>query len=445
MGVQNEESKRAVAAQPEPEMPAKAAKKMGRVVFIDQARAFALTMMLVGHSLHHFLGEPWRSSHAYNEYQFFRGITSALFLMVSGFSFVVASFKYWDDYTSISPRLIARARRIGYILFLAYLLHMYGGTLAQMFSWYSPQKIEYFLRFDVLQNIGFGLLILHSAAYLMKKIEHFWKVMLAMFIGVMLLAAVTYNPAVDTVLPIWLAPAVNMYHRSLFPLVPFTGFMIAGAFFGYFFWKGKQKGSDWKAMVALATTGIALLLFEYVLRNIIPGGVFPFSVDIPRTPGNTFARCGCAMLVISAFYFIEKFVVILPRMSLLMSKDSLAIYVVHLPIIYGAKLGVLQSYQGKMTPVQTFLYISVLFAVMLLLAYTINLVRKKYPVAQTRIRRTAILAWCLMFILWPRVSPLSVTMSIGVAVFFMVDGHRKTADRLRTMLSDYRKKRRPAS
>ncbi|MBN2719206.1 MAG: DUF1624 domain-containing protein [Deltaproteobacteria bacterium] len=422
----------------------KRAKRAGRVVFIDQARAFALTMMIIGHSLHHFLGEPWRSSDAYSEYQFFRGITSALFLMVSGFSFVVASFKYWDDYTRISPRLIARARRIGYILFLAYLLHMYGGTLVQMISWHTPAKLEYFLRFDVLQNIGIGLLMLHTAAYLMKKIEYFWKVMLGLFIGIMVLAVFTYDPAVDAKLPIWLAPALNMYHRSLFPLIPVTGFMVAGAFFGYFFWKGKQNGTDWKAMIALAATGIGLLLFEYIIRNHIPGGVFPFAVDMPKTPGNTFARCGSAMLVISALYFIEKLVVILPRIALLMSKDSLAIYVVHLPIIYGGKLGIMQAYKQGMSPLMVFGYIIVLMALMLLLAYTINHVRKKYPVAQNKIRRTAILTWVLMFIMWPRIDVVSVTFSLLAAIFFMMNGHKKTAARIRDLMSDFRKRRSPA-
>lgn len=419
-------------------------KRKERVVFIDQARAFALTMMLVGHTLHHFLGEPWRSGDVYNEYQFFRGITSALFLMVSGFSFVVASFKYWDDYTHVSPRLLSRVRRIGYILFLAYLLHMYGGTLAQMVSWYNPKRIEAFLRFDVLQNIGFGLLILHTAAFVVKKIEHFWKIILALFIGVISLAVFTYDPAVDQQLPFWLAPALNMYHRSLFPLVPFTGFMLVGAFFGYFFWQGKQKGTEWKAMLVLTISGVAFLIIENIIRNHISGGVFPYAVPIKSTPGNTFARCGCAMLVISGLFFLEKFIVLLPKLSLTMSKDSLAIYVAHLPIIYGGTLGLAQQYKKTMSPMQAFVYVALLFAAMILMAYCIDLVRKKYPVIQTKIRRTAILSWCILFVLWPKTTTLSVITSIVVATFFIVGGHKKTATKLRQLLDDF-KKRKPAS
>ncbi|MBN2343880.1 MAG: DUF1624 domain-containing protein [Deltaproteobacteria bacterium] len=432
-----------MADDPEQKKPL-SGKKPGRVVFIDQARAFALTMMLVGHTLHHFLGEPWRSGEAYNEYQFFRGITSALFLMVSGFSFVVASFKYWDDYTHISPRLIARLRRIGYILFLAYLLHMYGGTLARMVSWYNPNRLEAFLRFDVLQNIGFGLLILHTAAFAVKKIEHFWKITLALFIGVLLLATLTYDPAIDAHLPLGLAPALNMYHRSLFPLIPFTGFMLVGAFFAYFFWQGKQKGTEWKAMAALAATGVGFLLFEYVIRNHVSGGVFPFAVEMEKTPGNTFARCGSAMLVISGLFFLEKLVVILPELALTMSKDSLAIYVVHLPIIYGGTLGVAQQYKQGMSPLQVFAYIAVLFTLMILLAWSIDWVRKRYPVIQTKIRRTVILAWCIQFVLWPRYTVLSVTVSLGVAVFFMLGGYKRTAERLKTMVEDIKKKKTPS-
>jgi uncharacterized membrane protein len=400
--------------------------KRKRVVFIDQARALALTMMLFGHTLHAFLGEPWRLGKVYNEYQFYRGITSALFLMVSGFSFVVASFKYWDDYIRLSPRLLARLRRIAYVLFFGYFLHLYGGTLSRMIFWYTPEKMVGFLRFNVLQNIGYGLIILHLIAFASRKMEHFWKVTLLMFFGVIFLAALTYNPELDQLLPHWIAPALNLYHRSTFPLLPYSAYMLVGAFFAYFFWKGRQKGTDWKAMVALALTGLAMILFEYIIRNHIDGGVFPYSSNMPRTPGNTFTRCGHAMLIISAFYFIEKFVVILPRLSLLMSKESLAIYVVHIPIVYGGSLGFFGEYRRQFTPSETFLYFFCLMAAMLLMAWILSAVRDRSPSFVTKLRRTLLIAWSFHFVTWSNFDWHKVIISLILGIFIMQKGPQKT-------------------
>ena len=100
-----------------------------RLVFVDQARALAITMMLIGHSLDRFLGEPWRSSAAYEHYQFVRGLSSALFLFIAGFSFVIASFGRVDEFTRLSDRMRARFCRVGLILFLGVLLQLPAATL----------------------------------------------------------------------------------------------------------------------------------------------------------------------------------------------------------------------------------------------------------------------------------------------------------------------------
>ena len=81
-----------------------------RFVFIDQARGLAILLMLVGHSLDRFLGDPWRSSAAYDHYTFVRGLSSALFLTVSGYSFVIASLGRADEYRSLTPRMMGRIR-----------------------------------------------------------------------------------------------------------------------------------------------------------------------------------------------------------------------------------------------------------------------------------------------------------------------------------------------
>ena len=125
-----------------------------RVVFIDQARALAIMLMLFGHSLDRFLAEPWRSGDFYTAYQPIRSVSSTLFLTVAGVSFVIATFGHWEDYMSLTPKMWARIRRIGLILFLGYVLNMWSPTLTMAIDSFSAQNWEQFLRCDILQNIG---------------------------------------------------------------------------------------------------------------------------------------------------------------------------------------------------------------------------------------------------------------------------------------------------
>ena len=72
--------------------------RLGRVVFVDQARALAIVLMLVGHSLDQFLGEPARSGAVYQEYQFVRGINMRYHCICINVSLCWVSGPCWEPW-----------------------------------------------------------------------------------------------------------------------------------------------------------------------------------------------------------------------------------------------------------------------------------------------------------------------------------------------------------
>ncbi|MCP4675318.1 MAG: DUF1624 domain-containing protein [Deltaproteobacteria bacterium] len=392
-------------------------KYSGRMVFIDQARGLAIALMLVGHSLDRFLGEPWRSGEAYGNYQFVRGISSALFLTVSGFSFVIASFGHFDDYLRFSPRLWSRIRRIALILFLGYVLHLWAPTLSRCLADVTTYHLERFTRYDVLQVIAAGLAALHIIARLAGGKEYFWKLTLAMLIIVLAAAAMTYQKEIDARLPLGIATAVNMYHGSRFPAVPYLAFMLLGALFGCAFLSRRDRGDEWKVFAAAAGLSVALFAFEYVIRNWVPGGIFPYSTPLKQMPGNIFARTACALLTISALYLVGRFRVVLPRLSYIVSKDALAIFFVHLLLVYGGSSypTLFKSKAEDMNPLQVAAWIIGLSISMTAMAWTIGKLRTSRPILLTAMRHTLILGGAIAFLVWPELSVLRIMLSLAIS------------------------------
>jgi uncharacterized membrane protein len=411
------------------------ASESNRVVFVDQARAIAIMLMLFGHSLDRFLAEPWRSGDFYTAYQPVRGVSSTLFLMVAGFSFVIATFGHWKDYMSLTPRMWARIRRIGLILFLGYLLSMWAPTLGQAIESFSAEKWERFLRFDVLQNIGFGLAALHLIAWAAGRKEMFFKLTLGLAVAVFTVAAITYRKSVDAILPTELATTINLYHESRFPVVPYTGFLLLGAVFGYLFLSRKKAGDEWKVFACAIFASFVLIGFELSIRKLLPGALFPYSAPLEKMPGNTFGRAGCGLLAISALYFLGRRKLVLPRLSFILSKDALSIYFFHLFLVYGSSTipGLFSSYEHGMAPVQVAFWVIGLSLLMTAGAWAIGRLRANKPDMLAQIRHTVILGGAIAFVALPELSAPGIAFCLGLAaaVVFAIKRRRSiraTAD-----------------
>ena len=61
-----------------------------------------------------------------------RGLTSCLFLILSGFAFSIATARHWTLHTAVSPAILKRARRFGLFIALGYALHFPVARLSEL-------------------------------------------------------------------------------------------------------------------------------------------------------------------------------------------------------------------------------------------------------------------------------------------------------------------------
>jgi uncharacterized membrane protein len=399
--------------------------KTGRVVFVDQARALAIVLMLFGHSFDRFLGEPWRSGQAYSNYQFFRGISSALFILLAGFSFSIATLPKFGDYLHMSPKLRSRVRRIGLILGLGFVLQLWAPTLHQSILSYSQQNIEHLFAFNVLQNIGFSLALLHLLLLVVRQPHRF--IFAAGFggLGIFCLSTITYLPAVDRVLPLPIAAMVNLYHQSLFPLVPFAGYALLGAVLGACYLEAIRANTGKMMMSFTALLGLGLVGVELLLRHSHTE-IFPFTTPKAYMPGFTLARAGTAMVLLVGLYSLSNFVTVLAQQSRIMSVDSLSIYFLHLFVVYGCASypGFLPEYTRSMAPIQMWAWNLVLLGSMYALAKVIGSLRSTRPEMLTLCRHIALLALAINFVAAPRFHIVWVLLSLCASILLLA-GARK--------------------
>jgi hypothetical protein len=322
--------------------------------------------------------------------------------------------------------MTGRLRRIGLILFLGVLLQLPTGTLQGCLAETDPVKWERLVSFNVLQTIGIGLLTLHGALLFSKRRAHFEWGVLALALAVFAAASITYRTDVDEALPMWARGMANLYHQSRFPLVPYAAFMFLGAFLGARFWKVRGQENEHMTFV-LASVGASILIaFEVIIRKVVPGVVFPYGMPLPDMAGNTFARAGCALLIISVIYYIGRHRVVLPRFSFVLSKDALSIYFVHLLLVYGAAdvPSLFHHRAARMTPLEVWAFVVGLIASMTVMASLFGYLRKRCPTAFTMARRVVILSIVLPFVLLPQLAPLGILLGFLASLTMVVIAKR---------------------
>jgi uncharacterized membrane protein len=94
-----------------------------RVIFIDLARALAVVLMVAGHTSSALLADPYRGGPWFDVWMFQRGLTSALFLLLAGFAFTVATTRHWSSHLRVSDAVVKRLRRFALFVVLGYGLH----------------------------------------------------------------------------------------------------------------------------------------------------------------------------------------------------------------------------------------------------------------------------------------------------------------------------------
>lgn len=306
-----------------------------RLSFLDIFRgAFAL-MMLQGHTFRALLDSSVQSGMLFQLQEVPHSLTGPAFLLGSGTAFSFATFPRWEPYRAWSAKLRKRLLRFVLLLALGYMFHLTYFSLRRTFS--DPDQLISLLSMDVLQCIAIGGFALQLAVILLPDQRSFFRVTLGAAIVIGMVSPWVWNAAQH--LPPWLGTAFNENWGSLFPLFPFLGFQFAGAAWGCWFARERERGRESEAFRFTAIFGVCILAV----------GLAAFLLPLARLYGSSwyagpsyfFPRLGLLIMLLTVFRAVETSLV--PRLGqvkglALIGRESLVAYTVHVLLLYGSAL-----------------------------------------------------------------------------------------------------------
>jgi uncharacterized membrane protein len=330
-----------------------------RVIFIDLARALAVVLMVAGHTSSALLADRYRSGPWFDVWMFQRGLTSALFLLLAGFAFTVATTRHWSSHLRVSDAVVKRLRRFALFVVLGYGLHFPVLHFSELAATTESQWRS-FLAVDVLQLIGVTLIVLQALVLVSRTRRTFMVVGFVVGTALVFASPAAWRTDWTQVMPLPLAAYLSPATGSLFPLLPWAAFVFVGAAAGQLYARWGAANLVGFARWGMLTPGLALIVAGLTVVGDIPGDVA--------------IRTGVCGLILGLIAIVSRHVSQLPHVFGAVAQESLLVYFVHLCIVYGSiwNPGLALFYGAKLTPLATLLAVLAVVASMIGLAWQWN-------------------------------------------------------------------------
>jgi uncharacterized membrane protein len=349
-----------------------------RVIFIDLGRFLALVFMLYGHTVSALLAPQHLQGTWFDVWNFQRGLTSSLFLLLSGFAFSVATSRRWGAHQGLSPAFFKRIRRFGLFLLLGYAIHFPVSRFSQLGT-LTDEQWRSFFQVDVLQLIGATFLIIQLLVLVVPSRRIFTAVVFVLGSAVL---AVTHPVwAIDwwQLLPGWLAAYVSPEGGSLFPLFPWATYVLFGAGLGqiYVGWGAAHLGRF--ATFGLFVPGVVVSCLGWGLAAVENAPWGPDAWNF--MPIQLAIRIGACLIILAAIAAASQRLTRLPRFFAAVAQETLLIYFVHLCIVYGSiwNNGLAVHYAASLGPMATLLCVLLVLASMAALGWSWHWLKHASP------------------------------------------------------------------
>ncbi|MDO8550091.1 MAG: heparan-alpha-glucosaminide N-acetyltransferase domain-containing protein, partial [Ignavibacteria bacterium] len=310
--------------------------KKNRIIFIDLMRAFAVLMMVQGHTVDVLLSNDYRNidSPFFAGWLFMRGMTAPIFMFTAGTVFTYL-FRLVDEPFKNNPRVIKGIKRFLLLVGLGYLLRYPTPTIID-FSEVTKEGWDIFFAVDVLQLIGFGILFLVICAFIAEKT----KLPDHIVFSVIVVSFFLFFPVFDKInwIEIFPEPIAGYFYTgtgSIFPLFPWAGYVVCGGVLGSYLAKNPMVFRTAGFSLKLSVMGIILILlsfFSYPFENYFYGKNIADNeyIDV------ILLRTGFVLLLNALISYISISIDYIPRIIILIGRNTLLIYAVHLIILYGS-------------------------------------------------------------------------------------------------------------
>ena len=236
-----------------------------------------------------------------------------------------------------------------------------------------------FLAVDVLQLIGFGLLALLALLYLSEKfkLNDYITLSVAALI-IFLVSPIFFNIDWNSFLPQAIAGYFYTGTGSLFPFFPWAGYVIAGGVLGAYLAKHPLVFKSSKFSFIILITGFIFIVISMAINYITSLNGSEMVVN-STTTSLIFFRVGAVLVLNAIVSYISLKVNSIPKLIILIGRNTLMIYVVHLIILYGSAWNPgLYGWIGKtFNGVQAVISAVVMFGLMILMVLLFNIFKIK--------------------------------------------------------------------
>lgn len=306
-----------------------------RLLFVDLLRGWAIIIMIEVHVFNAFLTEPLRKTYWFAILDYFNGLVAPSFLFISGFIFVLLSFKKAPEFRKFGYSFYKQLRRILLIWVIAYLMHVPYYSLKSIIQKANYSDFLLFFQSDVLHTIAFGLTILFFGSIFIKSTKIFQLFNLVSGLIIIFVAPFLWDIDFTKIIHPFFAGYMNGQHHSIFPLFPWLGYILLGGALAPIYQKAKSENNELSFFNKTLLIALALMFATALLKQI---HIYhpAISSTLRCNPFFNLHKIGIVLALISFCWYFEYFRK--PKNSFIIdcSKESLLIYFVHIELIYGA-------------------------------------------------------------------------------------------------------------
>ncbi len=313
----------------------KTAKPSQRIAALDLARILAMIMMIQGHTMF-ALASPEvldLSQFPWNIWNFLRGVTAPVFLMVSGAVHVFANKR--NENGRINGTTIYKRVRMAVILIAIGYMMVFPASKIYDLPFLASDIWQSFFAVNVLQLFGVSQIML-TLLYMATRNDR----QLGICSVCVALCITFLTPFVHSIhwagfLPLGIADYLTMEKGSLFPIFPFTAFLFYGVGVGVLL-KSRPNEDRLGFIIKWGIpAGVALCAIGGGILPVFKSA-FSFGIDWMRSnPGIVLVRAGIVLMELSVISFIFKKLRRFEKIFVLFGKRAIYVYVVHLIVIYG--------------------------------------------------------------------------------------------------------------
>lgn len=354
-----------------------------RYAFLDVYRGIVVLLMIEGHAMREFLQPSLQLSPVFRFHELLHGITGPGFLFGAGITFGISAERRWADFLRPTRVLGRRLRKIVLLLLLGYGLHLPFFSLSKTLAEASPRDWQAFLSFDVLQCIGYSLLILQILLLVLRERRLFLGTVIVLGSALVLVAPVVWRMDLSD-MSLALSAGLQGAHGSVYPLVPYGAFLFAGAAVSYEFTRHAKEGTDHVFIRRLTLAGFSCIAGGFVFEEI-PLHLYAETDFWHDSPNFFLMKLGGLFLLMSGAWLLERrFRAGTVAPLALLGVESLFVYIVHLVALYGSPVnaGTHLSFfwEGKLGWMSATVLSAVFVLVLYALARFRRVLKEEHPV-----------------------------------------------------------------